>query len=319
MSDVENCVLILVFVGLLGFYILMWTGHEKKRTGPTTVSSRRLYVSGKKRPVLQVTDATALRESPISKSGPATGQTRTLYTWSHDRPGVSTWKEANWPLVYVDREKGLKVKGKLRAAVSIAPGPRRSPGMLLINGFPVYQYVVDTNSRVVRGEGIAPSETNIPPGLWQAVRDQAGPLVKPDPAGTIARPGLLTNQCSSSDVTLCAASKGVPTDSLVCVIDGKCTLADYSKPSHPCAKGSPCGFVAPLCPDRKCCGKNGMGCVPKNARKSCTPYGDDGRECPANASTCRCVQDRFNNRLGKNHRHAHSVRHQRRAKKLASS
>ena len=266
-------------------------------------------MSGKPKQIIQVQGASLLKTSPISKSRIVTSERRTVYTWSNDKPGVSTWKEENWPLVYVDKMK-VRVAENVSAGVSISPGPGRSEGILLINGYPVYQYVVDKSPSDFRGEGIAPSETNIPPGIWQTVGNTKGPLRAPDPSLTIARPGLLTNQCPTKGVHLCA-NQMVPTDSLVCIEGDTCKIADYSDASNPCGNADiePCGFVAPLCPNKKCCNKGGVGCATKT---SCYPYHQSKRKggmCRESDTTCRCVQDRFNNRLGKKHKHAHKIRH----------
>ena len=295
----------LIFLGLLLFYF------TPTRGGTTTVSTTKFFVSGKPRRIIQVRGASRQKVSPISKSGRATGERRTVYTWSNDKPGVSTWKLENWPLVYVDGMT-VKVDRNVSASVSVAPGPGRTRGMLLINGYPVYQYVVDKSPTNFRGEGIAPSETNIPPGIWQTVVNSKGPLKKPNPGRTIARPGLLTDQCSAKGVRLCA-DQMIPTDSLVCFDGDTCKLADYSDASNPCGDAGvePCGFVAPLCPSKQCCNAGGVGCASKD---TCYPYKSKGRggTCNDGDSTCRCVHDRFNNRLGKHHKHAHKIRHQRR-------
>jgi len=301
----------LIWIFLIIFGLTLY--FRPTRESVTRISATKFFVSGKPRQIIQVQGASLLKTSPISKSGKATSERRTVYTWSNDKPGVSTWKEANWPLVYVDGMK-VRVSGNVSASVSVAPGPGRTRGMLLINGYPVYQYVVDKSSANFRGEGIAPSETNIPPGIWQTVNNAKGPLRKPNPSRTIARPGLLTDQCSAKGVRLCA-DQMIPTDSLVCIDGNTCKLADYSDASNPCGNAAvePCGFVAPLCPNKKCCNEGGVGCASKD---KCYPYKSKGRggTCRNGDSTCRCVQDRFNNRLGKHHKHAHKIRHQRRKK-----
>lgn len=305
------CLVSVVFL-LLG---LVFCVSSRRNRRFTTVSAVKFFVSGKPRQILQVENASTKLTSPISKTGKATNSRRTLYTWSNDTEGSSTWKESNWPLVYV-RDRTVKVARNVSASVSIARGPAGSRGMLLINGFPVYQYVVDTSPADFRGEGIAPSETNIPPGIWQTVGNQKGPLLPPDPAETIARPGLLTDQCAPQAVQLCSVQM-VPTDSLVCVGRNSCELANYSNPTNPCSDSTvrPCGYVAPLCLDKKCCDKGGTGC---ELKAQCSPYKGEERSrsssCPEGHTTCRCIQDRFNNRLGKKHKHAHRVRHLRRKK-----
>ncbi len=297
-----------VAVVVLGILACQFVRHRKRRSR-TTVFVSKLDVNGTRRPVLQVRHASTKRVSPISTSGPATSRTRTLYTWSKDPPGQSTWKAPNWPLVYVQSGDAVGHGKALRDVVTVGLGPNNTPGMVLVHGYPVYQYVLDTTATSVRGEGIAPSESDIPAGLWRAAAPR-----EDGKRATVPRPGLLTKQCSPSQVKQCSR-RMLPTDSLVCVDEGECSLADYSpEAKRPCHKGTPCGFVAPLCRDRQCCGADGMGSVQANGE--CEPYSE--RATPAvsgGSSTCRCVRDRFNNRLGKTHRHAHATRHLRRKKK----
>ena len=102
----------LIFLGLLLFYF------TPTRGGATTVSTTKFFVSGKPRRIIQVRGASRQKVSPISKSGRATGERRTVYTWSNDKPGVSTWKLENWPLVYVNG-MAVKVDRDVSASVSV--------------------------------------------------------------------------------------------------------------------------------------------------------------------------------------------------------
>jgi predicted extracellular nuclease len=105
---------------------------------PAQVSLLTLPCGGE---IIQVTNAAA---GPTD-GGVATDETRTIYAYQPDMAGgTPTYTGANWPYVLVPN--GFNADPNISANLSVGPG-----GILLINGWPAYQFVNDLNGTDANG------------------------------------------------------------------------------------------------------------------------------------------------------------------------
>ena len=113
--------------------------------------------------LLQVTGATA----GATSGGTATSEKRTIYYFAPDTTSSPTYTGGAWPYVMV--------QGQLSAGVGVtATLTKNSSGMLLVNGLPAYQYVVDSGSTTASGVS----------GAWPAMRAD-GTKTTTGPSGTL--------------------------------------------------------------------------------------------------------------------------------------
>ncbi|MEM9053403.1 MAG: T9SS type A sorting domain-containing protein [Bacteroidota bacterium] len=105
---------------------------------PATVSILELACGGE---VLQVTGS----EAGPTAGGTATDETRTIYAFQPDGAGgVPTYTGGAWPYVVVPN--GFTADPSISANITVGAND-----ILLINGWPAYQYVLDQNDQATNG------------------------------------------------------------------------------------------------------------------------------------------------------------------------